>query len=57
MPVAGKPHGIGAGFVGYAGVKVLRGRGREVHPMMFIAAAAFLVYFAITGVRRVLGVG
>ena len=40
-------NGIGAGFVSYAVLKVLAGRGREVRPLMFGAAAAFLVYFAI----------
>jgi adenine/guanine/hypoxanthine permease len=39
-------NGIGAGFVTYCFIKLVRGRAREVRPMMFIAAAAFAVYFA-----------
>jgi adenine/guanine/hypoxanthine permease len=39
-------NGIGAGFVTYCFIKVVRGRARQVRPMMFIAAAAFAVYFA-----------
>jgi adenine/guanine/hypoxanthine permease len=39
-------NGIGAGFVTYCFIKIVRGRAREVRPMMFIAAAAFAVYFA-----------
>lgn len=42
-------NGIGAGFVSYVVLKVLRGRAKEVHPLMYGAAAAFVVYFAIGG--------
>lgn len=40
-------NGIGAGFVSYAVLKALSGRAREVRPLMWAAAAAFLVYFVI----------
>lgn len=39
-------NGIGAGFVAYCFIKLVRGKGREVHPMMYVAALAFVVYFA-----------
>jgi AGZA family xanthine/uracil permease-like MFS transporter len=39
-------NGIGAGFVAYAFIKLVRGRWREVHPLMYLAAAAFVVHFA-----------
>jgi len=39
-------NGIGAGFVTWVAVKVLAGRAAGVHPMMWVAAAAFVVYFA-----------
>jgi AGZA family xanthine/uracil permease-like MFS transporter len=39
-------NGIGAGFIAYAFIKVVRGQGARVHPLMYGAAAAFLVYFA-----------
>jgi AGZA family xanthine/uracil permease-like MFS transporter len=45
-------NGIGAGFVSYVFIKLARGKPREVHPMMYIAAAAFVVYFAIFYVRE-----
>jgi xanthine/uracil/vitamin C permease (AzgA family) len=32
-------------------LKVARGKASEVHPMMYIAAAAFVVYFGIFYVR------
>jgi AGZA family xanthine/uracil permease-like MFS transporter len=40
-------NGIGAGFVAFAVLKVLSGRGREVAPLMYAAAAAFVLYFAV----------
>jgi len=40
-------NGIGAGFVGYTFIKLVRGKGGEVHPMMYAASAAFVVYFIL----------
>ena len=40
-------HGIGAGFVAYVAIKVLTGRIREVHPLMGVSAAAFVLFFAL----------
>ncbi|TCC36795.1 NCS2 family permease [Kribbella sindirgiensis] len=39
--------GIGAGFVSYAILKTVRGKARQVHPLMWVVAALFVVYFAI----------
>jgi len=39
-------NGIGAGFVAYCFVKLVRGRGADVRPMMYGTAGAFVVYFA-----------
>ena len=44
-------NGIGAGFISYVFIKLVRGKGGEVHPMMYIAAAAFLIYFGIVYVE------
>ena len=41
-------HGIGYGFVAYVGLKLLLGRPREVHPLMYLAAALFVAYFTAT---------
>jgi AGZA family xanthine/uracil permease-like MFS transporter len=49
-------NGIGAGFVTYALLKLVRGRGRELHPLLWVIAAGFVVYFAIDPVERLLGV-
>ncbi len=39
-------NGIGAGFVSYALLKATQGRAREVHPLLWVVAALFVVYFA-----------
>src|SRR5439155_4442486 len=38
-------NGIGAGFIAYTFIKLVRGKAGDVHPMMYVAAAAFVVYF------------
>jgi AGZA family xanthine/uracil permease-like MFS transporter len=38
-------HGIGFGFIAYVSIKLLRGRPRDVQPMMYAAAALFALYF------------
>jgi len=45
-------NGIGAGFVSYCFIKLVRGRGREVAPMMYVAALAFVIYFALPLIQR-----
>lgn len=40
-------HGIGYGFIAYVTIKLLRGRPRDVQPMMYAAAALFAVYFGL----------
>jgi AGZA family xanthine/uracil permease-like MFS transporter len=40
-------NGIGAGFISYVLLKAFSGRARQVAPLMWAAAAAFLVYFVI----------
>lgn len=48
--------GIGAGFVVYVLIKVIKGKAAQVHPLMWITAALFVLYFAIDPVKSVLGV-
>jgi AGZA family xanthine/uracil permease-like MFS transporter len=38
--------GIGAGFVFHVLIKVVKGKLAEIHPLMWVVAVAFLVYFA-----------
>lgn len=46
--------GIGAGFVTWVFLKVVTGRVRDVHPLMWVVAALFVVYFAINPLTRLL---
>jgi len=39
--------GIGAGFVSYVLIKVVLGKWRSVHPMMWLVAGLFAIYFLI----------
>jgi AGZA family xanthine/uracil permease-like MFS transporter len=39
--------GIGAGFVSYVVLKVVRGKARDIHPLLWIVSVLFVVYFAI----------
>ena len=45
-------NGIGAGFVTYGFIKLVRGKGAAVHPTMWVAILAFVVYFALPALRR-----
>jgi adenine/guanine/hypoxanthine permease len=38
-------NGVGAGFLAYAVIALLRGRWRDVHPLMYVVAAVFAWYF------------
>ena len=48
-------NGIGAGFITYAFVKVVRGKATEVHWMLFLTAAAFLLYFLLPFLKAAFG--
>ena len=37
--------GIGAGFVTHVVIRVLQGRRKEVHPLMFLVSGLFMIYF------------
>ena len=38
-------NGIGAGFITYVVIKLFRGKGAEVHALMYVTAALFVLYF------------
>jgi AGZA family xanthine/uracil permease-like MFS transporter len=48
--------GIGAGFLAFVMLKLVRGRWRVVHPLMWFIAAMFLIYFTLDPIRELLGV-
>jgi len=39
--------GIGAGFLAYVVIKLVKGKASAVHPLLYVVAALFVVYFAI----------
>jgi len=49
-------NGIGAGFISYVVLQAARGRAREVHPLMWVISALFVVYFALAPIEDLLGI-
>ena len=47
--------GIAAGFVAYVFLKTVRGKAAEVHPLMWVSAVAFLLFFMIPWLQGVIG--
>src|SRR4051812_2783528 len=47
-------NGIGAGVVSYVLLRVAVGRVRDVHPLMWVVAAVFVVYFALEPIQQLL---
>jgi AGZA family xanthine/uracil permease-like MFS transporter len=40
-------NGIGFGFIAYVLIRASQGRARDVHPLMWVASAAFTLYFLV----------
>ncbi|GAA3571115.1 NCS2 family permease [Nonomuraea rosea] len=49
-------NGIGAGFITYVLIKAVRGKVREIHPLLWGVTILFVVYFAIGPIRALFGV-
>jgi AGZA family xanthine/uracil permease-like MFS transporter len=49
-------NGIGAGFVSYVLLQAARGRARTIHPLLWIVAVLFVIYFALDPIRDLLGI-
>jgi len=49
-------NGMGAGFISYAVIKTVRGKAREVHPLLWLVAILFVAYYAIVPIKAILGV-
>jgi AGZA family xanthine/uracil permease-like MFS transporter len=47
-------NGIGAAFVAYVLIKVVVGKWSQVHPLMWVVAAAFAVYFGQSAILSIL---
>lgn len=47
-------YGIGFGFISYVLIKVFHGKAAQVHPLMWIVAAAFSVTFVLPAIQNLL---
>jgi AGZA family xanthine/uracil permease-like MFS transporter len=48
--------GIGAGFVTYVLIKAVRGKTAQVHSLLWVVSALFVLYFALNPLQQLLGV-
>ncbi len=46
--------GIGAGFLTYVVIKLIRGKVAQIHPLMWLVSAMFVVYFLIDPINSLL---
>jgi AGZA family xanthine/uracil permease-like MFS transporter len=46
--------GIGAGFIAWTLLKVVRGKVAEIHPLMWVVSIAFLVFFARDWIQTII---
>jgi len=62
LTIAGMPltysitNGIGIGVLSFVAIKVARGKLAALHPMMWVAAVAFLLYFAMPALHLAYGI-
>jgi adenine/guanine/hypoxanthine permease len=47
--------GIGAGFVTHVVLKVATGKSKSIHPLLWVVAGAFVIYFATSPIQNLLG--
>lgn len=48
-------NGIGAGIIAYAVIRTGQGRAREVHPLLWVVAAAFVLFFGMGVFENIVG--
>ena len=46
--------GIGAGFISWVLLKVVRGKLGEIHPLMWLVSIGFVIYFANAWIQSVI---
>ena len=47
-------NGIGAAFVAYVVIKIVVGKWSQIHPLMWVVAIAFAIYFGQTAIQSIL---
>lgn len=48
-------YGIGLGFISYVLIKVFHGKAKDVHWLMWVVSAAFVVTFAMPAIQKLVG--
>ncbi|RRO20547.1 NCS2 family permease [Saccharopolyspora rhizosphaerae] len=48
--------GIGVGFITYVFIRSVQKRTREIHPLMWVVSALFVLYFCVEPLKELLGV-
>ena len=48
-------NGLGAGFIAFVLIRTFQGRAKDVHPLMWAVAGAFLLFFAVGPIEAALG--
>jgi AGZA family xanthine/uracil permease-like MFS transporter len=49
-------NGLGAGFIAYVLIRTVQGRVKDIHPLMWAVAAAFVLFFAVGTIEAGLGI-
>ena len=49
-------NGIGAGILAYVVIRTGQGRVREVHPLLWVVAAAFVLFFGMGVFENLVGI-
>ena len=49
-------NGVGAGFVSFVVLRSAIGKARSIHPLMWVIAVVFAVYFALEPLKSYLGI-
>jgi len=48
--------GMGAGIITFVVIKLALGKAKQVHPLMWIISALFVVYFLLGPIKNALGI-
>ncbi len=49
-------NGVGAGFISWVVIRVCTGKGRSIHPLLWVVSVVFAVYFAIDPLKTLFGI-
>lgn len=48
-------NGLGAGFISYVLIRCVQGKAKEIHPLLWVVAIAFLIFFGIGPIEQAIG--